>query len=227
MESVTLNPKKLWFNTPNCDTLCRGGGNGPNHPSQLYAIEKYVYPLLDKNEELSFLDYGSGSATTYEAIKSKWPFIFLKLRYQGADIIPKNVKWCKSLFPDGNFKLYKSDRIEEPDKSFDVVYSRHVVDHQKSFEFGLDEHCRVAKKLVVIILWRPLYNSDEHNIQNIVDQGVVYKNEWTNDYSRRKVVEAIKKKEADGWKMVEMAEGVGKEINKWDVIIVLERNETT
>ena len=58
-----VNPDTLWFSTPDSPTLCRGGGNGPNHPSQLYAM-KYVRPRM------TFLDYGCGSATTYEALKN-------------------------------------------------------------------------------------------------------------------------------------------------------------
>src|SRR5437667_151849 len=105
----TINTEELWFNTPDTNTLCRAGGNGP-------------------------------------------------------------------------------------DKSWDVVYSRHVVDHMASFEDALDEHCRVAKKLVIIVLWRPLGNGEEHEIKHIVDQGKVYENEYTNDYSRKKVLEALAQK---------------------------------
>ena len=52
MEQTTMNPEELWFNTPDTHTLCRGGGNGPAHPSQLYAIKKYV------ERGMYFLDYG-------------------------------------------------------------------------------------------------------------------------------------------------------------------------
>jgi ubiquinone/menaquinone biosynthesis C-methylase UbiE len=209
--------KKLWFNTPDSNTLCRGGGNGPNHPSQLYAIRQYVKP------DMTFLDYGCGSATTFEAMK----FGGIKVaRYLGLDIIPKNVEWCKENYPDGDFEVNNGIHlIDAPDKSWDVVYSRHVVDHMDSFEKAMDEHCRVAKKLVIVVLWRPLGAQDEHEIKHIIDQGKVYKDEYTNDYSKKKVMEWIDSRK--DFTLKELAEGVGKEVKGWDTVIVLERNEKT
>ena len=206
--------EELWFNTPDVWTLCRGGGNGPAHPSQLYAFEKYV------KSGMSFLDYGCGSATTAEAIIKKYaqmPFFYL-----GVDVIPKNVDWCVQQFPGYQFAYNPTlHKIDQPDKSWDVVYSRHVVDHMRSFEEALDEHCRVAKKLVIIVLWRPLGEGGKHQIKNIVDQGKTYENEYTNDYSREKVVQALNEKSKKGWQTLEIAEGVGKEVNKFDTVIVL------
>ena len=218
-----MNPDELWFNTPDTNTLCRGGGNGPNHPSQLYAIKKYVKPGM------TFLDYGCGSGTTLEAmIKEDMPVYKVGMTgkdifYVGTDIIPKNIAWCVDTFPGYTFKINNTiHTIDQPDKSFDVVYSRHVVDHMRSFEEALYEHCRVAKKLVIIVLWRPLGDGDEHEIKHIIDQGKVYEDEYTNDYSRRKVMEALnKRKEEDGWETVEIAEDVGKEVKGFDVVIVL------
>lgn len=226
MEQATIvEPEKLWFNTLIPKVLCRMGNNGPKHPSQLYAIEKYVIPIT-KDWAVSFLDYGCGSATTYEAIQKKWPDLLgTALFYRGADIIPKNIEWCKENFPGGEWVLYDTDLIGEPDKSWDVVYSRHVVDHQKSFEFGLNEQCRVAKKLVIIVLWRPLLASDNHDIKNIFESGKTYLNEWTNAYSRRKVMEAVYEKEKDGWRLEEIAEAVGHEVKGWDTVIVLSRKD--
>lgn len=219
---VTVNPDTLWFNTPDTNTLCRAGGNGPQHPSQLYAIKKYVKP------EMSFLDYGCGSGTTLEALIKYWINkinLQMSIDYKGMDIIPKNVEWCRQQWPQFNFEVNTElHKITQPDKSWDVVYSRHVVDHMRSFEEALDEHCRVAKKLVIIVLWRPLGEGGEHQIKNIVDQGKVYENEYTNDYSREKVVEACNGKSKEGWKTLEITEGVGKEVKGWDTVIVLQKS---
>ena len=89
-----LKNEELWFNTPDSNTLCRGGGNGPNHPSQLYAIKKYVDPRM------SILDYGSGSATTWEALRGmQWP----PAQYCWLDVIEKNTNWCQENFPETSF----------------------------------------------------------------------------------------------------------------------------
>lgn len=204
--------EELWFNTPDSPTLCRGGGNGPNHPSQLYAIKKYVKP------HDHFLDYGSGSGTTLEAILADSS---INVLYKGLDIIPKNVEYCKERWPEYDFEVNEHlHKIDQPYASWDVVYSRHVVDHMASFEDALKEHCRVARRLVIIVLWVPLSTSDEHQIKNIVDQGKVYANEYTNSFSKEKVMEAVNNQ--PGWKLVELTEGVGSEVKGHDTVIVLE-----
>lgn len=141
-----ITPEDLWFNTPDSPTLCRGGSNGPQHESQLYAIKKYC------EVGQTFLDYGCGSATTYEALTMVYPqsgekLILYGLEYKGLDIIPKNIDYCKKIYPEGDFEVNPSlHKIDQPDRSWDVVYSRHVVDHMESFEKAMNEHKRVAKK---------------------------------------------------------------------------------
>ena len=219
-----INPEELWFNEPDSDTLCRGGGNGPNHPSQLYAILKYVVPLYEETKvPVEFLDYGSGSATTLEAIINNCkgcPDPTHWIRYMGVDIIPKNTAWCQSVFPGHRFAVNPSiHRIDQPDKSWDVVYSRHVVDHMRLFEEAMDEHKRVAKKLVIVILWVGFSNQDEHEIKNIdyrPSGGKLYPDEYTNTYSLKKVRAYLQRDPK--WELVELNENVGN-----NQVIVLRR----
>ena len=96
----------------------------------------------------------------------------------------------------------------------------------ESFEKAMDEHKRVAKKLVIVVLWTGLLDGDEHEIKNIVDQrGLptekLYPNEYTNNYSRKKVMEYLQSDPK--WEPLELAEGVGKEVKGWDTVIVLRR----
>ncbi len=214
-----MNPNKLWFNSVETDTLCRGGANGPAHPSQMYAINKYMSIRSTKRE--TFLDYGCGSGTTYEAMGVRTRFI----DYTGTDIIPKNIEWDKKTFPDATWVVNTEvNKITQPDKSFDVVYSRHVVDHMRSFEDAMDEHCRVAKELVIVILWYSLNDTDEHIIKNIdyshVPGGKKYPDEYLNSYSRTKVMDYLNNKE--GWELVELTEHYGgQDAGSGDVVIVL------
>lgn len=225
-------PGELWFELPDTHTLCRAGGNGPQHLSQLYAIKKYVEPGM------SFLDYGCGSATTLEALITNEEIInqlawihptakntrVFSLIYQGVDIIPKNIEWCKEKFPDFTFEINPSiHKINQPDTSWTVVYSRHVVDHMESFEGAMDEHKRVAKKLVIVILWTGLVDSDEHQIKNIIDhrgtpEEKLYPNEYTNNYSRKLVKEYLASDPE--WELLELNENVGR-----NQVIVLKRKE--
>lgn len=225
-----MDPNQLWFNTPDTATLCRGGGNGSQHPSQLYAIKRYV------NFEMTFLDYGCGSATTLEALLNYWDKVagdwklfdaskLLAKNYKGVDIIPKNIEWCKEQWPYIDFEVNPSiHKIDQPDKSWDVVYSRHVVDHMKSFEDAMDEHCRVAKKLVIVVLWYSFAKGDEHEIKNIdyrPSGGELYPDEYTNSYSKKLCMDYLENKE--GWEILEVAENVGAEVSGRDVVIVLKR----
>lgn len=214
-----MDPNQLWFSTIETDTLCRGGGNGPAHPSQLYAIKKYVEP------DMEILDYGCGSGTTWEALKTELDWN--PRQYLGVDIIPKNIEWCKKTFPETNWKVNPSiHKINQPDHLYDVVYSRHVVDHMKSFEEAMDEHCRVAKKLVIVVLWYSFAKGDEHEIKNIdyrPSGGELYPNEYTNSYSKKLCMEYLENKE--GWEILEVTENVGAEVSGRDVVIVLKRKE--
>lgn len=217
--------KDLWFNTPDTFSLCRGGSNGPQHPSQLYAIKKYVVPGM------SFLDYGSGSGTTLEALMEwrgtdslpSFPIV-PGIDYIGMDIISKNIEWCKQQWPQARFEHNPSlHKIDQPDKSFDVVHSRHVVDHMRSFEEAMDEHKRVARKLVLVTLWVGLSNLDEHQIKNIdyrPSGGKLYPDEYTNIYSKKKVEEYLNSDPE--WELLEFNEDV-----QGDQVIVLRRKNAS
>lgn len=214
--ALLKDPNTLWFNTPDPWTLCRAGGNGPAHPTQLYALKKYA------KDGMSMLDIGCGSAATYEAIKTAK----MNLWYVGVDMIPKNVAWCKQTFPEAVFYEGDGEKLPFEDRYFDIAYSRHVVDHMPSFEKALNEHCRVADKLVIVTLWVPFSDGDKHEIKPIVDQRGLptektYETEFTNQYSRKLVKEYLENKK--GWKLLELTEDVGSEIKGHDVVIVLER----
>lgn len=215
------DPSKLWFGTVVPGTMSKGGGNGPHHPSQLYAIKKYV------KKGSTFLDIGIGAASTYEALEEEK----FNLKYTGVDMIPAHVEWAKSQHPEADFRVDDGENLSFEDKSFDVVYSRHVVDHMPSFEKALDEHCRIAKKLVIVILWVPFNDRDEHDIKPIIDgpldNRITYEQEFTNQYSRSKAKKYLHDKVHEGWKLLEFTEeftdGKYKGSADHDIIIVLER----
>lgn len=216
----TAQKGEYWFNTPDSPSLCRGGGNGENHPSQLYAIRKYVTP------EMTFLDYGAGSGTTYEALQKN--NLSVK-EYRGLDMIKKNAEWCNEHFKTDVFEWNPTiHKIDKPDTSWDVVYSRHVVDHMNSFEGAMNEHKRVAKQLVIVVLWVPFSDQPEHEIKNIIDHRgtpdeILYPDEYTNQYSEKRVMEYLNGD--SNWELVEITKDVGVEVSGHDIVIVLRRKE--
>lgn len=210
-----------WFSTCDDFSLCRVGGNGPINVSQVMPLLKFV------NDGESFLDVGCGSGTTFDAIRA----IKKDVIYKGLDFIDHRVEWLKKTFPGVDFEVGDARHLSEADKSWDVVWSRHVVDHLGGFEEPMDEHCRVAKKTVICVLWVPLNNGEEHLIKPIIDgpegNRKTYTDEWTNQYSRKLVQAWIEKKKTEGWSLEAFEEDVvwiGSRLDKGhDTVIVLKR----
>lgn len=202
---------KKYFETLVTGSLCRGGGNGPFNPSQMIGLT-----LVGYGESL--LDVGCGSATTLECIQKR--FSFKNIKYKGVDFIKKHIKWCKENFPENKFEVQNALDLDEGDSSWDVVWARHLVDHLPSFEKTLDELLRVARHKAIVILWRGLVDAEEHQIKNIFEYGKTYKNEYTNEYSRKKVLKYLESKYPE-W-IPHIMENIKP---KQDVLIYLKKNE--
>src|SRR3990167_4796468 len=87
-------------------------------------------------------------------------------------------------------------------------------------------NCRVARKLVIVVLWYSFAKGDEHEIKNIdyrPSGGELYPDEYTNSYSKKKCMEYLENKE--DWEILEVTENVGAEVSGRDVVIVLKRKE--
>ena len=212
-----IKSEDRWFNTPVKETWCRLGGNGPINVSQLMPLIKFT------RDGESFLDVGCGSGTTIDAIDA----IKREVKYKGVDFIESTVVWLKEHYPTREFAVQDARDLKEADKSWDIVWSRHVVDHLDSFERALEEHCRVAAKRVVCVLWYSFTDTDEHQIKPIFDNGKTYEDEYLNQFSRKKVKEYLDNKCKEGWQLIEFLEEVSWQGDKkgkgGDIIIVLER----
>jgi ubiquinone/menaquinone biosynthesis C-methylase UbiE len=226
-----LKDADRWFSTPVNDTWCRLGGNGPINVSQLMPLVKYV------DDFDTFLDVGCGSGTTIDALKA----IKKKIKYKGVDFIESRVAWLKDKFlpytfgigalPDTTFEVQDARHLKEEDQSWDIVWSRHVIDHLDGFEQPMDEQCRVAKKYAICVLWYSLHDGDEHIIKNVIegpmDNRKTYVDEYLNQYSRKKVKAYLDNKCKEGWGLIEFREHISWEGDKLgkgdDTIIVLKR----
>jgi len=218
-----IEPKDRWFTTMEDAKCCRMGENGPITVTQLMPLVKFT-----KDYE-SFLDVGCGSGTTIDALNA----IKRIIKYKGIDIILHRVDWLKEHYPPYKFypslfefEVQHACELKEKDKSWDTVWSRHLIDHVDSFEKAMDEHCRVAKKRVICILWYALTDAEEHKISHVTYDGVVYKDEYLNQYSKKKIQEYFDSKSKE-WKVSEYLKEVswrGDRAGKGqDTIIVLER----
>ena len=216
-----IKQEDRYFNTPLFETWCRMGGNGPINVSQLMPLVKFT-----KDDE-SFLDVGCGSGTTIDALDA----IKRDVKYKGVDFIEKMVTQLKAKYPNREFAVQDARHLKEQDKSWDIVWSRHVVDHLDSFEKAIEEHCRVAKKRVICVLWYALHDGEEHIIKNIdyshEVNGKLYTDEYLNQYSRKKVKQFLDGKCKNGWQLIEFREEISWQGDKkgkgGDSVIVLER----
>lgn len=212
-----IDSKDRWFATVENSTLCRGEGNGPHAVTQIMPLVKYI------EDGMSFLDVGCGGGTTIDAIAQlkKW------VDYKGVDFIDHRIAWLKEKYIGYKFEVQDARHLQEEDKSWDIVWSRHLVDHLGNFEEAMDEQCRVAKKKVICILWVPLNLTEEHNIKPIKDGEKVYEDEWTNSFSKEKVMQYLKKKEQERWQLVTFEENVtyngSMDSRGRDTVIVLQR----
>jgi ubiquinone/menaquinone biosynthesis C-methylase UbiE len=203
--------KNHYFSQPDNDTWCRMGGNGPVNVTQIMPLIKYT------QDGQSFLDVGCGSGTTLDAIN----LIKRQVKYRGVDFIKSRVKWLKKTYPDNDFEYQDAINLKEKDNSWDVVWSRHVVDHLYEFERPILEQCRVAKKTVICILWYSMVDGPEHIISHVTYEKV-YADEYLNQYSRPKIQAFLAS--IPGWELIEFREKVswqGDKAGKGDDIIIV------
>lgn len=140
----------------------------------------------------SVLDVGCGGAPEYYGLKK----INKSIEYTGMDITPELV----SLNTKNNIKCVVGSANDIPfdDSSFDVVHSRHVIEHMEDFKKPMTEFIRVAKKCVLISFFLgPDYrlNTDwipkksKISLDNKGSNGEIYHNR----YSRYEIKKLLKR----------------------------------
>lgn len=108
------------------------------------------------------------------------------IKYRGVDISDFLVNRNKDMGYDcvqGNI-----ESIPEQDKSWELVFGRHIIEHLEYYEEAISEMCRVATRYVVIIHFIPMVQEDKTVIYNM-DGSQVFHNEYGED----KFVEYCKK----------------------------------
>lgn len=117
--------------------------------------QKHRVYLMDKLKELgaeSLLDIGCGTGPLYQMNVDKldrWGF-----DYKGTDYSPAMIEVCKNAFPEAEWEIEDARHLTEPDNSWDAVVLMHCLDHLDDYKSAIKEAARVAKKYVVIVLWR-------------------------------------------------------------------------
>ena len=144
------NAWEIRAGTPEWYEMMRGGKE--KHPSHDIAED-----IIFSSFPSSMLDVGVGPGVTYERIRNRLD----KTSYTGLDISPTAITKLKTMYPDVDFRVGSLMEIPIEDKAYDVVYTRHTLEHCPYYEIPIRELFRVAKKLVVITLFHELVQKDK------------------------------------------------------------------
>lgn len=126
---------------------------------------KYIIKDLEKHNNI--LECGIGSGYLPDLIKKH----NIDIQYTGIDCTEAFVEHVSKKH---TYPIVLGDMEEMPfeDNSFDVVYTRHTLEHLSYYEKAINEMARVAKQRVVIILFRPLTRQD------IIRKESIYENRY-------------------------------------------------
>jgi ubiquinone/menaquinone biosynthesis C-methylase UbiE len=142
-----------------------------NHPDRDY----FVNFVIESNIQ-TVLEVGAGSQFEAKTLRDRGQLS--KTSYTIMDINEFWLKEGKQLMPEVNFKLGTINKIPFPENSFEVVYCRHVIEHQPYYEIPLKEMLRVSTDWVFLNVFR-------WSLQEDVIQRLKY---YSNAYSLTKLL---------------------------------------
>jgi SAM-dependent methyltransferase len=119
------------------------------------------------NDKETVLDVGCGPGWNYAHFMKYGPNV---RNYKGLDYSPMFVKVAKERNPEADYQLGDCRKLEEADKSWDVVILQDVLEHTNGFEKPVLEALRVAKKRIIITFWH-LKDMDDPHINDDGDDG--------------------------------------------------------
>lgn len=125
-------------------------GEGPGS-----SLRHLIGNLLISGE--SVLDVGCGPGHNFDHFLQYGPSV----KYRGLDYSERFVRVANQRTGTKVFRLGDVRKIDEPDKSFDVVLFQDVLEHTNGYVKPLKEALRVAKRLVIVTFWH-LTEDDDH-----------------------------------------------------------------
>lgn len=148
-----------------------------NAETKVYS-RRYIYSLGFK----SIVDLGCANASMYNGFQKE----NYNIEYTGVDSCTYLVEENKKR----GINCLLSDVIKTPfqDNSFEIVYSRHIIEHQAEFKEYLEETIRIAQKEVLHIFFKvpgdkEIINYTEHD------------NLYHNTYSKQDIETYLKNNE--------------------------------
>lgn len=137
---------------------------------------------IQKKGYKNILDVGCGIGTEWIGFKHD----HMNIEYQGVDITPSLVHSAQQ----AGINVIESSIFKIPflNETFDIAYTRHVLEHLPSYEGAIDELIRVACREVLIIFFIKPHEHNANYINLIPFQGSLL---YNNHYSKKKLSEYI------------------------------------
>jgi len=177
--------------------------NDENAPDRKFVIDY----LKGQPIPLKFLDVGCGTGNMYITLKNS----MLQFEYLGVDKTLKMVEFACRRFPHDQAWYIEGAVYEQPpeakfiqgdihslpfpDRSWNVVYCRHVLDHLPGYEKALSELTRVCSDCLIICLLNQL--ADKQQIKVIgkppsQTDPKQFSEHYLNTYPRKPFMEMLK-----------------------------------
>jgi len=191
-----------------------GEGQEPENPGRQYwlnFVAEEVAKFNFKGQQIfRVLEIGFGLGVDYTNLDLAGLLELKYVEYYGAEVTPefhqlgiKNMPKAKALV------LVDGETLPYTTSFFDVVYMRHILEHQRDYHPLMREVFRVCKSMVFINFFIPLTENDTDEIKF---DNVFYHN----TYSKSLFTTSIN---TYGWKIID--EKIYKRDNSVDNIIVL------
>lgn len=141
------------------------------------ASRPYLLKVIKDNNYQTLLECGFGGADDAIKIHEEFP----NISYTGIDKTEVFVDRAKELCVFSNFEFLLANMEAMPfsDNSFDLVYGKYVLEHLPYYKNALKEMIRVARKKVIVVLFRSLLLGKEDEIKPDTITGTkVYENSY-------------------------------------------------
>ncbi|MFH1985893.1 MAG: glycosyltransferase [Pseudomonadota bacterium] len=113
---------------------------------------------------VKILEIGFGSGIDYRAAEKEGLLDSGRIDYHGADVTKTFVENAEKHFERLTAHLIDGYKLPFESNSFDIVYLRHVFEHQIHYKWLLDEILRVCRGQVFINFFIPLSDDDDDRI---------------------------------------------------------------
>jgi len=149
------------------DDRCGGDpnyGDPLDHPSRVW--------LAQVVGSESILEVGCGSGKEYVNLVLNRE---VKPRtYRGYDSSYRFIESCQSRFPGADFRLGSAMSLPEQVCSWDTVLCRHVLEHVQDWKIALTEAFRIARRRVIVVIWRGLRDNAPSARKDLGDEGYAW-----------------------------------------------------